>query len=148
MAWNETPITVVGTVVADVTHRHTSEGVSVSNFRIASTERRYNKQTLEWEDGDRLFLGVVCWRRLADNASATLAKGDPVLVHGRLRHRYQEVEGQRRQFYEIEAASLGVDLGRCHTLLNAPEASAIVAPRTEDESVTGATQAEPETVPF
>ncbi|TWP51317.1 single-stranded DNA-binding protein [Lentzea tibetensis] len=148
MAWNETPITVVGYVVADVTHRQTSEGVSVSNFRIASTERRYNKQTQDWEDGDRLFLGVVCWRRLADNASATLAKGDPVLVHGRLRNRFQEVDGQRRQFYEIEAVSLGVDLGRCHTLLNAPDASALVVPRTEDESVTVACQAESETIPF
>ncbi|GLZ34966.1 hypothetical protein Lesp02_71530 [Lentzea sp. NBRC 105346] len=145
MPWNETPVTIVGTVITDVVHRQVGDGsISLANFRIVSTERRYNRETSEWVDGDQLFLGVTCWRRMADNARATLAKGDPVVVHGRLRQKSSEADGVRRQFYEIEATAMGVDLSRCRSLGSMPE---IVAPRTEEESVAAA-GAEPQLTPF
>ena len=52
----ETTITVVGNLTADPELRFTPSGAAVANFTVASTPRRYNSQTSQWEDGDALFL--------------------------------------------------------------------------------------------
>ena len=113
MVMNETEVTVVGNVISDVKSRRTGEGVRVVNFRVASNERRFDKGTGEWVDGDRFFVSVTCWRKLANGVAASLSKGDPVVVTGRLYTRGYEVEGQRRSVTEIEANAVGPDLSRC-----------------------------------
>jgi single-strand DNA-binding protein len=109
-ATTTTPITVVGRVITDVTARVTAAGDKVANFRIACQERHYDKELGTWVDGDRMYLGVACWRNLADGATA-LSKGDQVVVHGRLRVReYTTEEGARRASPEIDARAVGPDL--------------------------------------
>jgi single-strand DNA-binding protein len=110
---NETTVTIIGNVITDVTARRTAEGARVANFRIASNERRFDKATGDWVDGDRLFVTVTCWRKLANGVAATLSKGDPVVVTGRLYTRGYEVEGQKRSVTEIDATAVGPDLARC-----------------------------------
>lgn len=109
-----TPVTVVGTLVNDTRLRRVGpDGRLVLNFRIASNERRYDKASESWVDGDSLYLSVSCWRTLAENA-ATLVKGDPVIVSGRLRTReWTTEEGVRRSVVEMEASAVGPDLARC-----------------------------------
>lgn len=109
-----TPVTVVGTLVGDVRLRRVGpDGRLVLNFRIASNERRYDKASESWVDGDSLYLSVSCWRTLAENA-ATLVKGDPVIVSGRLRTReWINERGERRSVVEMEASAVGPDLARC-----------------------------------
>jgi single-strand DNA-binding protein len=109
---NETSVTIVGNVVDTPHRRKTETGVSVASFRIASTARRFDKQSGGWIDGDSLYLKVTCWRQLADNVDRSVVKGDPVVVTGRLFTRTYEAEGQRRSSYELEAAALGLDLTR------------------------------------
>lgn len=107
----ETPITVVGRLATDVTTRLTTGGAKVANFRIACQERRYERESGTWVDGDRMYLGVVCWRGLADGVAASLAKGDQVIVAGRFRIReYTADDGSRRSSAEIDARSVGPDL--------------------------------------
>lgn len=144
MAWNETHVTVVGKVVGEVVHRQSAEGVTSSFFRVSSTERKFRADIADWVDGEEILVGVSCWRRLADNAKAVLASGDPVVVQGRLRIKTQESDGERRQYVNLDALAIGLDLSRCQSLQGAPE---IVGPRTEDESMLAA-QAESETAPF
>ncbi len=55
---------------------------------------------------------MSCWRRAADNVVDSLVRGQPVVVHGRLRGRSYEVEGQRRTSLEIDAITVGHDLSR------------------------------------
>ncbi len=109
-----TPVTVVGTLVSDTRLRRVApDGRLVLNFRIVSNERRYDKASQSWVNGDSLFLSVSCWRTLAENA-ASLVKGDPVIVSGRLRTReWTTEEGVRRSVVEMEASALGPDLARC-----------------------------------
>jgi single-strand DNA-binding protein len=109
---NETMVTVVGNVVSDPTLRVTSGGAKVASFRLASTERRFDRGVGGWRDGDTIFWQVSCWRRAAENVADSLVKGQPVVVHGRLRERGYEVEGQRRTSLEIEASTVGHDLSR------------------------------------
>jgi single-strand DNA-binding protein len=110
MGWNDTAITVVGVVASEVTHRELATGASRATFRILSVARKYDADRQDFVDGDKLFLNVTCWRRLADEVGKALAKGDSVIVTGRLRNRDYELDGERRNISEIEASAIGPSL--------------------------------------
>jgi len=112
MAFNETRVTVVGRVCSDVSTRTTSDGTTVANFSVATNERKYDRETDSWQDRDTLFLRVTCWRRLAEGVAASLNKGDPVVVAGRLIAKRVEPDGQVKTT-EMEASSVGPDLTMC-----------------------------------
>jgi single-strand DNA-binding protein len=111
---NETPVTMVGTLVKSGETRRVGEDQAlVLNLRVASNERRYDRARQQWVDGESLYLPVNCWRQLAENA-ASLVKGDPVIVRGKLRTREWTTEhGERRSVVELEASAIGPDLARC-----------------------------------
>ncbi|PRY36318.1 single-stranded DNA-binding protein [Umezawaea tangerina] len=140
MGWNETAITVTGTVVSEVTHKRLASGFSRAAFRVLSVERRYNSDLGEYVDGDKLFLNVTCWRQLADGVGRALVKGDPVVVTGKLRNRDYDLDGERRNISEIEATAVGPNLRWAKVEIEhvGPAAAevpvpGIVAPRKEDE---------------
>jgi single-strand DNA-binding protein len=110
----ETPVTVVGTLVSDMRPRRVGpDGTLVLNFRVACNERRFDSASESWVDGESLYLSASCWRRLAENA-ASLVKGDPVIVRGKLRTReWTTDQGERRSVVELEATAIGPDLARC-----------------------------------
>lgn len=111
MAQGETPITVVGNLVADPELRFTPAGAAVANFRIASTPRRFNRQTNQWEDGEAMYLTCNVWRQAAENVAESLTKGMRVIVQGRLRQRsYESREGERRSIFEVEVDEVGPSL--------------------------------------
>lgn len=111
MAIGDTPITVIGNVVADPELRFTPSGAAVANFRIASTPRVYNKDTGQYEDGEALFLTCNVWRQAAENVAESLSKGMRVIVNGRLKQRsYQTKEGEQRTVFEIEVDEVGPSL--------------------------------------
>ena len=111
MSQGNTPITVAGNVIADPELRYTPSGAAVANFRIASTPRRYNSQTNQWEDGEGLFLTCNVWRQAAENVAESLTKGMRVIVNGNLRQRsYETREGEKRTVYEVEVEEVGPSL--------------------------------------
>jgi single stranded DNA-binding protein len=77
--------TIVGNLVDDPELRLTSNGIAVANLRVAVTQRI--QQDGEWRDGDTSFLRVNVWRGQAEHLADSLAKGDRVMVTGRLRQR-------------------------------------------------------------
>jgi single-strand DNA-binding protein len=109
---NETTMVVVGNLVDDPRLRKTESGVDVASFRVASTSRRYDRESARWVDSASLFLNVTCWRALGSNVAASLHKGDPVVVTGRVFTRTYERDGQLRSSYELEATAVGPDLAR------------------------------------
>ena len=111
MAQGDTPITVVGNLVADPELRFTPTGLAVANFRVASTPRVYNRDAGQWEDGEALFLTCNVWREAAENVAESLTKGMRVIVNGRLKQRsYQTREGENRTVFEVEADEVGPSL--------------------------------------
>jgi single-strand DNA-binding protein len=109
----ETQITIVGNLVDDVELRFTPAGAAVAKFRIASTPRRFNKTTNEWEDGDALFLTCSVWRQAAENVAESLARGMRVIVQGRLKQRsYEDGQGVKRTVYELDVDEVGPTLAR------------------------------------
>lgn len=111
MAQGDTPITIVGNLVADPELRFTPSGAAVANFRVATTPRVYNRDTNQFEDGDAVFLTCNAWRQMAENVAESLTRGMRVVVTGKLRQRsYQTKEGEQRTVYEIEVDEAGPSL--------------------------------------
>ena len=119
MAAGDTPITVVGNLVADPELRFTPSGQPVATFRVASTPRLRDNATGEWKDGDSLFLSCNVWRQAAENVAESLQRGMRVIVTGRLRQRnYETKEGEKRTVYEVEVDDVGPSLRNASAKVN------------------------------
>jgi single-strand DNA-binding protein len=107
---NDTMITFHGWTGSDVRHR-TAKGVNVATVRVAATPRI--KKDGEWVDGETTWYSVTAWRTLADHLRDSLRKGDPVIVHGRLRTETWAPEGQpATTSLHVDALLVGHDLTR------------------------------------
>jgi single-strand DNA-binding protein len=119
MAAGDTPITVVGNLVADPELRFTPSGQPVATFRVASTPRVMDRQSNEWKDGDSLFLTCNVWRQAAENVAESLQRGMRVIVTGRLKQRnYETREGEKRTVYEVEVDDVGPSLRNASAKVN------------------------------
>ena len=107
----ETQVTVIGNLVADPELRFTPSGAAVSNFRVASTPRKFNSTTNAWEDGEAMFLSCAIWRQPAEHVAESLRKGDRVIVVGRLKQRsWEDKDGQKRTVFECDVEEVGPSL--------------------------------------
>ncbi|WP_328391643.1 single-stranded DNA-binding protein [Nocardia sp. NBC_00416] len=110
----EAVATVVGTVVTEPVKRDLPSGEQMLSFRLASTARRFDRESGEWVDNGMLFLTVSCWRRLVAGVDASIHRGDPVIVQGQLRsNEYRTRDGAERRDLEMRAHTVGPDLTRC-----------------------------------
>lgn len=108
---NDTMVTVVGNVV-DSPRRVSLDNGAVTNFRMASTARRYDAGRQEFVDSGTFWVDVECWNGLGGNVSASISKGDPVIVHGALSTHSWESENGRRSNPRIKAFAVGPNLNR------------------------------------
>lgn len=110
----DTYVTIIGNVLTQPEWRRTTKtNAVVTNFRVASTSRKFDKETNAWVDGDSLRVKVVCWRKLGEHVFQSVMQGDPVIVTGRMYTRdYTTEDGQKRISYELDAVSVGHDLAR------------------------------------
>lgn len=98
----------VGTPVDFKVSRH---GVSIANFRLASTPRFVRNG--QWVDGQTTWLPVTCYRGLAEHVHESIAKGEPVIVVGKLRTTtWFNAQGEERERAVLEAQTVGHDLTR------------------------------------
>ena len=107
----DTLVTLRGWVGGDVTFR-TPKDISVASFRVGCTPRVKRNGT--WEDGETTWYSVTAWRALAENVRDSVHRGEPVIVHGRLRTRlWSPGQGEPdRNVLEVEATLVGHDLSR------------------------------------
>ena len=124
----ETYTTVVGRMATAVDRHEFASGVTRVSFRVASNERRFDRATDEWGDGDSLYITVKCWRQLGENVLASMRRGDPVMVHGRLFTRSFERDGRRESVIEMEAVAVGPDLRWSTAAVTRTRAAAAIGP--------------------
>ena len=107
MAIGSTQITVVGNLSADPELRFTPQGRPVANFTVCATEKKFNKEAKQWEDGDTLFMRCNIWGDYAENCAESLQKGMRVIVVGDLKSRqYETKDGEKRTVWELEASEV------------------------------------------
>lgn len=103
-------VTIVGNVATDPTQGQTASGIPVTNFRLASTHRRFDDATQTWVDVITNWYSVAAFRQLAENAKASLRSGDSVIVTGRIKIRSWENNGKQGTSVDIDADAIGHDL--------------------------------------
>ena len=108
---NATEMTVIGNVVNSPSRNRTQNG-SVTNFRVAATERRFDSATQGWVDGPTFFVDVECWGELGGNVSHSISKGDPVVVVGNIRTHEWDSDQGRRSRPQIKAEAVAPNLAR------------------------------------
>lgn len=104
----DTVISVVGNLTDDPTLSFTPSGVAVSNFTIASTPRKFDKNADKWVDEPALFMRCSLWRQAAENVAESLVRGTRVIAMGRLVQRsYETKEGEKRTVVELQVDEVG-----------------------------------------
>ncbi len=103
-------ITLTGLVATAPRHIVTSEGLPITSFRLASTQRRFDRPNQKWIDGDTNWYTVTAFRQLAINSAGSVGKGDRIVVTGRLRIREWENGERTGTNIDVEADSIGHDL--------------------------------------
>lgn len=105
----DTTITVRGWVGAEVQLARTPQDTPVATFRVGSTPRR--RRDGVWQDGETLWFSVRAWRELGAHVAASVSKGDPVLVSGRLvTESWRREDGTRASRQVLVADAVGHDL--------------------------------------
>ncbi len=115
---NEIEITVTGNVCSDVMQRELAPGKSVTRFSVATAPRIYKDG--QWTDGPTSFYNVSCFGSLGLNVFASVHRGEPVLLRGRVRVRNWESDGVRHTSVDIDAESVGLDLRRGSAVFQRP----------------------------
>ncbi|MBU9765842.1 single-stranded DNA-binding protein [Mycobacterium sp. TNTM28] len=130
----ETPFTIVGHIITNPVRLRFGDQ-ELYKFRVASNSRRRTADGT-WEQGNSLYVTVNCWGNLATGASASLMKGDAVVVVGHVHtDEYDDKDGVRRSSVEVRATAVGPDLSR-HTAKIAPLPKPVAgpAPAAEDDA--------------
>jgi single-strand DNA-binding protein len=118
-------ISLTGLVATTPKHVVTSSGLTVSTFRFASTQRRYDRAEQKWVDGETNWYTVATFRQLATNVIASLQKGQRVIVTGRLRIRDWATDDKHGTNVEIDADAVGHDLSWGTTIFTRSVAAAV-----------------------
>ena len=79
-------VTLIGNISQEPELKQTDSGRSVCEFTIAANER-YRDSDGEWQQGRTDFVPVTAWGTLGENVYHSLAKGDRVIVTGRMQLR-------------------------------------------------------------
>lgn len=103
-------VTVVGLVATTPRHLVTQDGLPITSFRLASSHRKFDRKENKWIDGETNWFTVTAFRQLAINSAGSVAKGDRILVTGKLRVRDWDNGERAGTSVEIEADGLGHDM--------------------------------------
>lgn len=140
-----TKMTVVGNVVTSPNRNRTPNG-SVTNFRVASTERWFDGGRQEWVDGSTFFVDVECWGELGGNVSHSISKGDPVVVVGSIRTHEWDSDQGRRSRPQVRADAVAPNLARGTADFRrtsrpaAPSGGADGSPEQQDGGISGSSE--------
>lgn len=107
----EPPITIIGNLTNDVELRFIASGAAVASFTVASTPKKFDRQTSEFKDGETLFMKCSVWREQAEHAAESLARGMRVVATGQLVSRsWEDKEGQKRTVMEMQVDEVAPSL--------------------------------------
>lgn len=104
-------ITVCGHIATDPKLRSAEGGLEITNFRLASQQRRYDAKQGAWVDQEPNWYTVSAFRSLAGIAVGALVKGQCIVVVGRVRIRDWESGERRGTSVGIEADVIASDIG-------------------------------------
>lgn len=103
-------ISVAGLVATTPRHLINQDGLPITSFRLAASQRKFDRNQNKWVDGETNWFTVTGFRQLAINTSTSVSKGDRILVTGKLRVRDWDNGERAGTSVEIDADAIGHDL--------------------------------------
>jgi single-strand DNA-binding protein len=103
-------LTVSGLVATTPRHLVTADGLAITSFRLASSNRRFDRTAGKWVDGETNWYTITAFRQLGINVAGSVNKGDRIIVQGVLRVRDWDNGERAGTSVEIEAEAVGHDL--------------------------------------
>lgn len=103
-------IAVTGLVATTPRHLVTQDGLPITSFRLASSQRRFDRAQNKWVEGETNWYTISSFRQLAINSSTSVSKGDRVAVIGKLHVRDWDNGERAGTSVEVEADAIGHDL--------------------------------------
>ena len=133
--------TVIGNTTSDIELRYTQAGKAVGNVTVAVSDRKFDKQTSQWVDGDVWFARCTLWGELAEHAAGSIPKGTRVIGFGRIGQRdWEDKDGQKRSSVEVTLDEIGPSLryatAQVTRAARTSGSAAPSAPATEEEWAT------------
>jgi single-strand DNA-binding protein len=102
-------ITLIGNLTKDPELRFGNNGNAILNLSMAVNSRKKTANG-DFED-DPKFFDITCFGQVAENTAETLAKGNRIIVVGRLDwEQWTTDSGDKRTKVRVLADSVGVDL--------------------------------------
>lgn len=99
--------TLIGNVTRDPEMKFTASGRALVNIGLA-VSRRW-QQNGEWKE-ETSFFDITAWAGLAENAAASIEKGNRIIAVGRLEQQRWEQDGSPRSKVVLVADAIGPDL--------------------------------------
>ena len=95
-------IILIGRLTNDPEARTTMDGTPLTKFVLAVDRNRPSGMQKETD-----FIDIIAWRNLAEFSGSELAKGQLVLVEGRIQNRsFDTKEGVKRYITEVVASNM------------------------------------------
>lgn len=105
-------VTVTGYVGTEVEFRSgNGAGHDRATFRLGSTGR-FRDRDGQWRDRETVWMTVKAWRGLAQNVAASVRRGEPVVVIGRLQAEKWADDGGQHYRDVLVATTVAHDLNR------------------------------------
>ena len=95
-------------VVKEPEIKFTEKGAAWAKIRCSAKDRKRDAQG-NWTDADPLYINVIVGNG-AENLVESVLPGDSIIVTGRLKMREYEIDGQKKQEYQIAADTVGVSM--------------------------------------
>ena len=81
---NINTLIIAGNLTRDPELKQFPSGKTVCHFSIAHNNRRFDKQSQQWKDGDPLYVECDAWGRLASAIAGNYHKGARLILTGGL----------------------------------------------------------------
>ena len=112
MAMTNNIVTISGNVGNDPSKGLTKAGLATLNFRVASSNGYWDRNTGAWAGEGTSWYAVSAFGKLAENARGSLRSGDAVVITGRIKIKAWESNGRSGEDVEIVADAIGHDLNK------------------------------------
>jgi len=103
-------LSIAGLVATTPRHLVTQDGLPITSFRLAASQRRFDRNQNKWIDGETNWYTISSFRQAAINISQSINKGDRIVVTGKVRVRDWDNGDRSGTSIEIEATHIGHDL--------------------------------------
>lgn len=107
----ESQVTVAGNLTADPQVKFgKTDGTPFAVFTVAQNLTRFDRASGQWVQTGTNFVDVIAFRALGINVAESARKGDPVVVHGRLRIKNWSNGERSGTNVQLDAQAVGFDM--------------------------------------